>query len=52
MASSAKMGKKVISQNELRRIMNEQKMKLTQTTKRVESPLARYPFHIAPSFFL
>ncbi|XP_065335488.1 zinc finger protein 830 [Cloeon dipterum] len=42
MASSAKMGKKVISQNELRRIMNEQKKKLTQSVKKIESPLAKY----------
>ncbi|XP_059487865.1 zinc finger protein 830 [Neocloeon triangulifer] len=42
MASSAKMGKKPISQIELRRIMNEQKKKLTQTVKKIESPLARY----------
>ncbi|CAB3367022.1 Hypothetical predicted protein [Cloeon dipterum] len=42
MASSAKMGKRVISQNELRRIMNEQKKKLTQSVKKIESPLAKY----------
>lgn len=35
-------GKKKISQNDLRRIMNEQKRKLTETIKKIDSPLAKY----------
>lgn len=34
--------KKKISQNELRRLMNEQKKKLLNNVKKIESPLARY----------
>ncbi|XP_063218207.1 zinc finger protein 830 [Bacillus rossius redtenbacheri] len=34
--------KKKISQNELRRIMNEKKLKLAQTVKKIDSPLAKY----------
>lgn len=40
MASS----KKKVTQDELRRLMNEQKKKLLNNVKRIESPLARYPF--------
>ena len=40
----AKAGKKKISQNDLRRIMNEQKRKLTEVVKKIDSPLAKYPF--------
>lgn len=36
--------KKKISQDELRRLMNEQKKKLLNNVKKIESPLARYPF--------
>lgn len=45
MASSVALGKKKITQNDLRRIMNEQKRKLSDTIKKIESPLAKYPFY-------
>ncbi|KAL0271758.1 UNVERIFIED_CONTAM: hypothetical protein PYX00_008754 [Menopon gallinae] len=38
---------KKIKQDELRRLMNEQKKKLVSNVKRIESPLARYPFIMA-----
>lgn len=39
---SLKSGTKKISQDELRRIMSEQKKKLVQTVKKIDSPLAKY----------
>lgn len=39
---SVKSGTKKISQDELRRIMSEQKKKLLQTVKKIDSPLAKY----------
>lgn len=39
---SMKSGTKKISQDELRRIMSEQKKKLMQTAKKIDSPLAKY----------
>lgn len=35
--------KKKVTQNDLRRVMNEHKKKLTTVTK-IESPIAKYPF--------
>lgn len=43
--------KKKFSQNELRRIMSEQKKKSLQQVKKIESPLAKYPFRIILSGF-
>lgn len=45
MAMSEASGKKKITQNDLRRIMNEQKRKFSDTVKKIESPLAKYPFY-------
>lgn len=39
---SVKSGTKKISQDELRRIMSEQKKKLLQTVRKIDSPLAKY----------
>ncbi|GLH10996.1 Coiled-coil domain-containing protein 16 [Gryllus bimaculatus] len=39
---TAVMSKKKISQDDLRRIMNEQKRKLSEAPKKIESPLAKY----------
>lgn len=41
---SVKSETKKISQDELRRIMSEQKKKILQTAKKIDSPLAKYPF--------
>lgn len=46
MATSVASGKKKITQNDLRRIMNEQKRKFSDTMKKIESPLAKYPFYL------
>lgn len=40
----ANFAKKKISQNELRRIMSEQKKKLLDNDRKIDSPLAKYPF--------
>jgi hypothetical protein len=45
MAASVASGKKKITQNDLRRIMNEQRRKFSDTVKKIESPLAKYPFY-------
>lgn len=37
-------GKKKVTQDDLRRIMSEQKKKLLATVKKIDSPLAKYPF--------
>ncbi|XP_066994904.2 zinc finger protein 830 [Anabrus simplex] len=42
MSTSLNLGKKKVTQNDLRRIMNEQKRILSQTVKKIESPLAKY----------
>jgi hypothetical protein len=44
MADSIIIGKKKITQNDLRRIMIDQKRKISETVKRIDSPLAKYPF--------
>ena len=36
--------KKKISQGDLKRFMNEHKNQLNQNAKKIESPLAKYPF--------
>jgi hypothetical protein len=36
--------RKKVTQNDLRRIMNEQKRKFSETIKKIDSPLAKYPF--------
>jgi hypothetical protein len=36
--------RKKVTQNDLRRIMNEQKRKFSETVKKIDSPLAKYPF--------
>jgi hypothetical protein len=36
--------KKKVTQNDLRRIMSEQKRKFSETIKKIDSPLAKYPF--------
>jgi hypothetical protein len=43
MAGSVVTGKKKITQNDLRRIMTEQKRKISETVKKIDSPLAKYP---------
>jgi hypothetical protein len=45
MAGSVITGKKKITQNDLRRIMIEQKRKISETVKKIDSPLAKYPFY-------
>lgn len=42
--SKKSSAKKKITQNELRKLMLEQKKKTTVGSKKIESPLARYPF--------
>lgn len=42
MAASVVTGKKKIAQNDLRRIMIEQKRKISENVKRIDSPLAKY----------
>ncbi|XP_046392374.1 zinc finger protein 830 isoform X2 [Ischnura elegans] len=42
MASNSNPTRKTISQSELRKIMLEQKKKLLQNTKKIDSPLAKY----------
>lgn len=44
MSAAFKLAKKKHSQQELRKLMNDQKSKLQQTTKKIDSPLAKYPF--------
>ncbi|KAI4460197.1 hypothetical protein MML48_6g00015779 [Holotrichia oblita] len=44
MSAAFKNAKKKLSQNELRKFMNEHKSKVAKTTKKIESPLAKYPF--------
>ncbi|XP_023722543.1 zinc finger protein 830 [Cryptotermes secundus] len=42
MAGSLVTGKKKITQNDLRRIMIEEKRKISKTVKKIDSPLAKY----------
>ncbi|XP_069686735.1 zinc finger protein 830 [Periplaneta americana] len=42
MAGSYAAGKKKLTQNDLRRIMNEQKRKFSESVKKIDSPLAKY----------
>ncbi|XP_018330118.1 zinc finger protein 830 [Agrilus planipennis] len=42
MSATFKNSKRKLSQNELRRFMNEHKEKIQKTTKKIESPLAKY----------
>lgn len=48
MSATFKLAKKKYSQNDLRRLMHEQKAKSaapsTATTTKIDSPLAKYPF--------
>jgi hypothetical protein len=44
MAGSVIRGKKKITQNDLRRLMTEQKRKVSEAVKKIDSPLAKYPF--------
>lgn len=48
MSSSIRLTKQKYSQHDLRRLMQEQKAKSsgkqTETKKKIESPLAKYPF--------
>ena len=44
MAGTFTSRKKKVTQNDLRRIMNEQKRKFSETVKKIDSPLAKYPF--------
>lgn len=44
MAGTFTSRKKKVTQNDLRRIMNEQKRKFSETIKKIDSPLAKYPF--------
>jgi hypothetical protein len=44
MAGSVITGKKKITQNYLRRLMTEQKRKISEAVKKIDSPLAKYPF--------
>lgn len=46
MSASFKNEKKKFNQNDLRRLMNEHKVKQGKTSKKIESPLAKYPFLI------
>lgn len=46
MASS----KKKLTQSELRRLMSEQKKKLQSSVKKIDSPLAKYPFTCMTTF--
>jgi len=45
MAGTFTSRKKKVTQNDLRRIMNEQKRKFSETIKKIDSPLAKYPFY-------
>lgn len=44
MSSTFKLAKQKHTQHELRRLMSEQKPKVKQSTKKIDSPLAKYPF--------
>jgi acyl CoA:acetate/3-ketoacid CoA transferase len=44
MAGTFTSGKKKVTQSDLRRIMIEQKRKVSETIKKIDSPLAKYPF--------
>lgn len=46
MSATFKLSKQKPTQNELRRLMNEHKAKATktETTTKIDSPLAKYPF--------
>lgn len=37
--------KRKITQNDLRQLMLEKKRKLTETKRKIDSPLAKYPFY-------
>lgn len=49
MSATFKLAKQKHTQHELRRLMNEQKPKAQPVTKKIDSPLAKYPFTM---FFL
>lgn len=42
--------KRKISQNDLRLLMMEKKRKLLETKKKIDSPLAKYPFCVKLDF--
>lgn len=44
MSSLDNTTKRKISQSDLKRFMNEHKNKLNPNAKKIESPLAKYPF--------
>lgn len=46
MSATFKLAKKKHTQHDLRRLMNEQKPKQAAVVKKIDSPLAKYPFEI------
>lgn len=53
MSATFKLAKKKYTQNDLRRLMSEQKAKGTKpTATKVDSPLAKYPFFKNEHFFI
>lgn len=44
MSAIFKNAKKKLSQSELRKLMNEHKGKISKDVKKIDSPLAKYPF--------
>jgi len=48
--ASKRTAKKVVSKEDLRRLMKEQKTILNTAVKRVDSPLAKYPFKVKTLF--
>lgn len=50
MASMSAAKKKQVSQNELRLLMLKQKLQTQRVKKKIESPLAKYPFNFVTIF--
>jgi len=51
MASMSAAKKKQVSQNELRLLMLKQKLQTQRVKKKIESPLAKYPFNFVIIFY-
>lgn len=45
-ANDKTKGKKVVSKEDLRRLMKAQKSNVTGNDKKIDSPLAKYPFNV------
>lgn len=51
MASMSAAKKKQVSQNELRLLMLKQKLQTQRVKKKIESPLAKYPFNCVIKYY-